>query len=81
MGLILVLLLLSNCKAFLRENIDLLLIKSNYIFLHFVVYLEILQCHILFPLMGSLLFLQYQREILYYDCHPQVQPLNKMVFE
>lgn len=32
MGLIPVLLLLSNCKALLRENIDLLLIKSNYIF-------------------------------------------------
>lgn len=32
MGLIPALLLLSNCKASLRENIDLLLIKSNYIF-------------------------------------------------
>lgn len=81
MGLIPSLLLLSNCKAFLRENIDLLLIKSNYIFLHFVVYLEILQCQILSPLVGSVLFIQYLREILYSDCHQQLLPLSKMISE
>lgn len=34
-GLIPVLLLLSNCIATMQENIDLLLIKSNYICPHF----------------------------------------------
>lgn len=70
MGLIPALLLLSNCKASLRENIDLLLIKSNYIFfpLHSV-YPEILQCHILFPPCVYTVFpIQYHGAILCYDC-------------
>lgn len=48
MGLIPVLLLLSNCRASMREDIDLFLIMSNYFFPHSV-YPEILQCHILSP--------------------------------
>lgn len=40
MGLIPALLLLSNCKASLRENIDLLLIKSNYIFSPSTLYIQ-----------------------------------------
>lgn len=40
MGLIPAHLLLSNCKASLRENIDLLLIKSNYIFSPSTLYIQ-----------------------------------------
>lgn len=78
MGLIPVLLLLSNCKASLRENIDLLLIKSNYIFfstLYIQSFYNVIFC------VYSVLFIQYHREILYYVCHLRVQPVSKKIHE
>lgn len=57
MELIPVLLLLSNCKTLLRENIELLLIKSNYIFFLHSVYPEILQCCTVSPLCEQYNFL------------------------
>lgn len=80
MGLIPVLLLLSNCESLLRENIDLLLIKSNYIFSPLCISGDFTVSYSA-PPVYSVLFIQYHREILSRGCHLLVQPMRETVFE
>lgn len=60
----------------MREDIDLLLMKSNYIFSTLCIQ-RFLQCHIRPYCVHSVSAIQYNREILHGDCPRLVQPVRE----